>query len=713
MIVGSNGKLTIYVGDKKVKAGYVGSTKVYPNSFLEVTDALTFVAAGETKQLFINCNDGQEWSIVMPEGFTCNTLTGSGPTNVNIVAPNNTTAVAKSGTITVNSVDELSATCSVSQAAGVQTTEYTDWTTHSVQLTLSTNQLPATGGTSTCTTHVSEDRFEIIKWNGIETSRSTQNQVREVSSEASYVRESGDGSISGRTITFGNNASTAEKSGTYTATYDGMSSSQIIRQAAGAQVYGDISITTFIYPTVGAGGGTVNPTLAYSQTWTWNGVAGSGSTITTGASVSYSGTSINTSTGAASIGSKGTSISGVTTATTATVNVSMNGKSASTTAAVSQAANNVTSYGTPTGLSLSVGTIPASGGTISSGTVSGTVSQSRTFTSGSTDTINPSVASSSYSAAVSAGSKGAVESGVTVVGTLTYYYTCNGVQNSASATVSQAANSIERYDYGAWSVSCSVSGTSIPASGGSVSISKSASRTKTPVYTSGSSGSASNESGTPTIEVVTAASLLSVSQTAVSASSRGHTAGGAQTTVIRANMSGTYSSNVSVTLASNNPVFVSYTCSNTTAVETYRWPSDNTTYTSNSPKDSRCGYFTNLRVHVGVQGSRVQVFQCTYEIGNSVDSHARTIITTYKSQGQGVDYDFEQKQSDAYPYYVGGPTCYEYNGDDAKTWIMSGPAYVEVNNPSGPLAEFHINYDKAVGDITDGILVALSHMYGM
>ena len=591
MIVGSNGKLTIYVGDKKVKAGYVGSTKVYPNSFLEVTDALTFVAAGETKQLVINCNDDQAWSLVVPEGFTANATSGSGPTTVNITAANNTTETAKTGTITVTSVDDLSATVSLSQAAGVMAEEYTEWTTHSVQLTATTTEFSATGGTATCSTHVSEDRFKITKWNGIETNRATENQVRDVSTEATYVRESGTaGSISGRTITFGNNATTNVQTAVFTATYDGYQSSITCTQAAGSQVYDDISITTFSYPQVEAGGGTSSPSLAYSQVWTWNGVEGSGGTITSGASVSYSGSSVNASSGVATVGSKGTSVSGVTTATTATVSVSMNGKSASTTAAVSQAANSVTSYGTPTGLSLSVGTIPASGGTISSGTVSGTVSQSRTFTSGSTDTINSSVAGSSYSAAVTAGSKGTTESGVTVVGTLTYYYTCNGVQNSASATVNQDANTIVSYNYGNWSVSLGNSGTYIPASGGTITFSPIASRSKSPVYTSGSIGSGTNETATATVETVTSASLISISQTSATAANRYQTAGDAQTAVVKATYSGVSSANISITLAANNPT-TNVTCSGTTRVVTYsNWPSGAPNNSTSQPNNYECGY---------------------------------------------------------------------------------------------------------------------------
>lgn len=117
-----------------------------------------------------------------------------------------------------------------------------------------------------------------------------------------------------------------------------------LTQSAGAKTYSEITVN-LSYPQASAAGGTVNPILTYSQTWGWNGSTTGGGTITSGASVSYSGTNINTSTGAATVASKGTTVSGVTTATTATVTVSMNGKTAKKSVAVQQAANAQTQTG--------------------------------------------------------------------------------------------------------------------------------------------------------------------------------------------------------------------------------------------------------------------------------------------------------------------------------------------------------------------------------
>ena len=179
---------------------------------------------------------------------------------------------------------------------------------------------------------------------------------------------------------------------------------------------------------------------------------------------------------------------------------------------ITQKANTAT-YGTPTGRTLSVSDIPASGGTVSSGTLGGTITQTRTFSSGASDTItNPTVTSSSYSAGVSNGSLGNTVVPRTKIGTLTYSYVCNGKTGSVSADVYQQANNETTITYGVPVVSLSVS--DIPASGGTVS-SGTVTYTQTRVqnYTSG---------GTRGLSNVTSGGSISYSA-AVSASSKGTT----------------------------------------------------------------------------------------------------------------------------------------------------------------------------------------------
>ena len=302
-------------------------------------------------------------------------------------------------------------------------------------------------------------------------------------------------------------------------------------------VYDPPTVSLSVSDIPAAGGVVSSGTVSYSQKWRYSYTSGSVSeqtAKTTGGSVSYS--------TAVSASSLGTTIKGRTQVGTLTATVTMNGKSGKGSAAVYQAANAITGYGVPTGRTLSVADIPAKGGTISSGTLGGTITQTRTYTSGSTDTLtSPTVSESSYSAAVSAPSLGTTIKSRTSVGTLTYYYTCNGKRGSVSATVYQAANAATTISYGSWVISVSAnrytsSASACPASGGSATITRSASRTRTQNYTSGATSALSAETATPTLSISGAGFTLS--GTTVTIASRGSTIGAARTATVTATHSG-------------------------------------------------------------------------------------------------------------------------------------------------------------------------------
>ena len=218
------------------------------------------------------------------------------------------------------------------------------------------------------------------------------------------------------TIIVGNSKQETAGSGSVTVTQLTESATATITQNAGVKVYSDITITAYNYPTATAAGGTISPNYGYSQTWTWNGVAGTGGAITTGASLSFSGGRINTSNGNASVTSKGTSISNQTTFTTGTMTVSMNGKSASASAAVPQAGNYVV------GLSLSGGAISyaniSAGATSASPTITGST-RNFTFSSGSTTTVTPSATYGTDSSDPENWILGSVQNGFTAVNSTT------------------------------------------------------------------------------------------------------------------------------------------------------------------------------------------------------------------------------------------------------------------------------------------------------
>ena len=218
------------------------------------------------------------------------------------------------------------------------------------------------------------------------------------------------------TIIVGNSKQETAGSGSVTVTQLTESATATITQNAGVKVYSEITITAYNYPTATAAGGTISPNYGYSQTWTWNGVAGTGGAITTGASLSFSGGRINTSNGNASVTSKGTSISNQTTFTTGTMTVSMNGKSASASAAVPQAGNYVV------GLSLSGGAISyaniSAGATSASPTITGST-RNFTFSSGSTTTVTPSATYGTDSPDPENWILGSVQNGFTAVNSTT------------------------------------------------------------------------------------------------------------------------------------------------------------------------------------------------------------------------------------------------------------------------------------------------------
>lgn len=249
------------------------------------------------------------------------------------------------------------------------------------------------------------------------------------------------------------------------------------------------------------------------------------------------------------------------------VSTTINGKTESTTVDVYQQANKIESYGIPTGRTLSVSDIPASGGTISRGTLGGTITQSCTYTSGSNGTLtNPTITSSSYSNSITADSLGTTIKDRTKIGTLTYTYVCNKRTGSISADVYQEANKAIDITYGDWSVSLSAnkyttSSSPAPAGGGTAAITSSASRSRIQNYTSGATSKLSNETVSPSLSVT--GSGFSLSGSNVIVANRTTTEGAARTGSVTATHAGV-SKSIALYQAENKLVAVSATGSAST-----------------------------------------------------------------------------------------------------------------------------------------------------
>lgn len=187
--------------------------------------------------------------------------------------------------------------CDIEQRAGSKV--YGNWSGWSVNISASPTNIAAAGGSSTITCNATRSRQ--YTWNGI-----GQN-FPETENGNPTLTKSGDGTLNGTTsgskLTYGNRTATTSRSTTVTATYSGVSKSINITQSAGAKSYGAKVYHTKYYGTNPDGSGldftgypytneidtvadanTISVSVYYrlytAQPWTWNGVAGSGSTET-------------------------------------------------------------------------------------------------------------------------------------------------------------------------------------------------------------------------------------------------------------------------------------------------------------------------------------------------------------------------------------------------------------------------------------------------
>ena len=295
-----------------------------------------------------------------------------------------------------------------------------------------------------------------------------------------------------------------ERSVTVSASYGNASSTITISQEAnqvessttsgGETIYNPVTAGAISNKTIPASGGSATATAGDgSQSWTTN-KKYRHDTYTSGsvANVLIEDSKIGTDTIKPSVGSvsgsaesKGTTVSGITTVKEQAVTwTGKGGKKATGTMYIYQAANAATdiTYGVPAISSFTVDDIPASGGSISSGSVSYSQSRTQNYTSGATAQLSSlnSGGTITYSTAVSASSLGTTIKPRYNVGTLTVTVAMNGKSNSKDVNVYQAAN---HANYSDVSVSVTPNPVSIPAAGAIYNIKPTARQTAS--YTSG------------------------------------------------------------------------------------------------------------------------------------------------------------------------------------------------------------------------------------
>lgn len=218
-------------------------------------------------------------------------------------------------------------------------------------------------------------------------------------------------------------------------------------------------------------------------------------------------------------------------------------------------------YGNIVAGTISNKTIPASGGsaTATAGNGSQTWNKSATittyeYTSGATKDVTTEAASNGTANVVpnvssitaTASSKGTTVSAQTTVKSQAVTWSANGKSASGTIYIYQAANKIESYNYGSWNIAISANPTTIAASGGTSTITANCTRTKIPVYTSGSTGTATTESATPTLALTTNPGGFTLSGNKLTAANNPI---GAKTATVTASYSGATSKSVSVSQA--------------------------------------------------------------------------------------------------------------------------------------------------------------------
>lgn len=230
----------------------------------------------------VNGSGGTETGTGTP---TLSKVSGAGSFANNKVTYDNNTSTSTRSTVIRATMDSVTKDTTVTQNAGSKT--YSSWGAWSISLSANVTTIAAAGGNATLST--SATRSRTWQWNGTGTTY-TEN----ASGSPTLSKVNGAASLSGSTVSYGNNTSTSSRSSVFRATIDSATKDITINQSAGSKSYGSWSSWSVYCNassyTVAASGGSV--TIYYgasrSRTWTWNGVAGSGGTETENATPSLS-----------------------------------------------------------------------------------------------------------------------------------------------------------------------------------------------------------------------------------------------------------------------------------------------------------------------------------------------------------------------------------------------------------------------------------------
>ena len=233
----------------------------------------------------VNGSGGTETGTGTP---TLSKVSGAGSFASNKVTYDNNTSTNARSTVIRATMDSVTKDTTVTQNAGAKT--YSSWGAWSISLSANVTTIAAAGGNATLST--SATRSRTWQWNG-----TGATYTENASGSPTLNKVNGAASLSGSTVSYGNNTSTSSRSSVFRATIDSATKDITINQSAGAKIYGNwsswsVSCSASSYK-VWAGGDsvTIYSSASRNRTWTWNGVAGSGGTESDNATPTISVTS--------------------------------------------------------------------------------------------------------------------------------------------------------------------------------------------------------------------------------------------------------------------------------------------------------------------------------------------------------------------------------------------------------------------------------------
>lgn len=233
----------------------------------------------------VNGSGGTETGTGTP---TLSKISGAGSFASNKVTYDNNTSTSARSTVIRATMDSVTKDTTVTQNAGSKT--YSSWGAWSISLSANVTTIAAAGGNAILST--SATRSRTWQWNG-----TGATYTENASGSPTLSKVNGAASLSGSTVSYGNNTSTSSHSSVFRATIDSATKDITINQSAGAKVYGNwsswsVNCSASSYK-VWAGGDsvTIYSSASRNRTWTWNGVAGSGGTESNNATPTISVTS--------------------------------------------------------------------------------------------------------------------------------------------------------------------------------------------------------------------------------------------------------------------------------------------------------------------------------------------------------------------------------------------------------------------------------------